>query len=146
MKLVKIIIVIIIILTLAALAQGKILHKNGPQSGPNPSPSQEDKPKILSTKPSPLQDATIPAVDSLEITFNKPLEAPSEFKVRIEPKLDFTIELSADKTTGKIIFKKPLELGLAYALYIGRDTKFVGLGPWGEDKEFHFRTIDFKGI
>ena len=148
MKFVKFIIIIIVIFFLAIFAYSQIKPKSEDSKETNPpkSQTQNDSPKIISTKPDPLEEATVPAVDSIEITFNKPLQNPSEFKVRIEPKIDFKIELSSDKETGKIILEKPLDLGMSYALYIGRDTKFDGVGEWGMDKEFHFRTVSYKGI
>ena len=147
MKILKIIIIIIIILgPLAIFAYSQIKPESETSKETIPSISDNDSPKIVSTKPTPLEEATVPAVDSIEITFNKPLQNPSEFKVRIEPKIDFKIELSSDKKVGKIILEKPLDLGMSYTLYIGRDTKFDGVGEWGMDKEFHFRTVSYKGI
>lgn len=105
-----------------------------------------DKPQIVSTKPDPLEQTIIPATQIIEITFNRPLENVGEFKVRIEPKIDFKIELSPDRKTAKIIPIKPFELGASYTLSIGSDTKFDGVGPWGETKDFHFRTITYRGI
>lgn len=146
MKIVEIIIVIIIIFALAVFAYTQIKPKSEGIKEVSPVSSDNDSPKIVSTKPDPLEEATVPAVDSIEITFNKPLQNPSEFKVRIEPKIDFRIELSSDKKVGKIILEKPLDLGMSYTLYIGRDTKFDGVGEWGMDKEFHFSTVSYKGI
>ena len=105
-----------------------------------------EKPRIVSTKPDPLEEAIVPATDTVEITFNRPLENVGEFKVRIEPKIDFKAELSGDRKTAKIIPLKPLELGSGYTLFIGTETKFDGVGRWGEEKIFHFRTIRYRGI
>lgn len=147
MKVITTIIIITIILSfLAVFTYSQIKPKNEAIKEVTPSSSDNDSPKIVSTKPDPLEEATVPAVDSIEITFNKPLQNPSEFKVRIEPKIDFRIELSSDKKVGKIILEKPLDLGMSYTLYLGRDTKFDGVGEWGVDKEFHFSTVSYKGI
>jgi len=108
--------------------------------------SETDSPQIVSTKPDPLNNAIVPATENIEITFNRPLQNIGEFKVRIEPKIDYKVELSGDRKTAKIIFQKPLELGLSYTLYIGPDTKFDGTGDWGQNKDFHFRTIPYKGV
>lgn len=108
--------------------------------------SQTDSPGIISTKPDPLDNGVVAAAEPIEITFNKPLQNVGEFKVRIEPQTDYKVELSPDRKTARIIFNKPLELGTAYSIYIGRDTKFDGVGEWGVDREFHFRTISYKGV
>ena len=41
---------------------------------PPPTVSPTDKPQIVSTKPSPLGKAVIGASDTIEITFNRPME------------------------------------------------------------------------
>lgn len=112
----------------------------------NPSPTQSDSPKILSTKPNPLEEAVLGANDTVEITFNRSLQNSAEFRVRIEPKIDFKIELSSDRKTAKIIPLKLYELGTTYTLFIGTDTKFDGVGAWGQEKIFHFKTIRYRGV
>lgn len=107
---------------------------------------QNEAPKIISTKPDPLDNITIPASQVIEITFNRSLQNAPEFKVRIEPKIDFKIELSSDRKTAKIITKNPFNLGAEYTLSIGPDTKFDGIGEWKQDKSFHFRTIKYTGV
>lgn len=117
------------------------------QSTPQPSQvSQNDKPQIISTKPDPLEDNIISATDTVEITFNRPLENVGEFKVRIEPKTDYKVELSGDRKTAKILTVKPYNLGTTYTLFIGTETKFDGVGRWGEEKVYHFKTIKYSGI
>ncbi len=116
-----------------------------PQSN-NSAPSQTDSPKIISTKPDPLENAIVAANDTIEITFNRPLENAGEFKVRIDPKIEFKLELSADRKTAKIMPAKPYDLGATYTLFIGPDTKFDGIGRWGEEKIYHFRTIQYRGV
>lgn len=108
--------------------------------------SSSDKPQIVSTKPDPLEETVISATEIVEINFNRPLENVGEFKVRIEPKIDFNIELSSDRKTAKIIPAKPYQLGTTYTLFIGTETKFDGIGRWGEEKVFHFRTIRYTGV
>lgn len=108
--------------------------------------SPNDKPKIVSTKPEPLEEAIISASEVIEITFNRPLENVGEFKVRIDPKIDFKVELSGDRKTARIIAIQPYNLGQTYTLFIGTETKFDGVGRWGEEKIFHFRTIKYRGI
>ncbi|MBU1031999.1 hypothetical protein KKE03_03730, partial [Patescibacteria group bacterium] len=58
----------------------------------SPTQSQNESPRIVSTKPDPLEDTIIPATATIEITFNRPLENVGEFKLRMEPKIDYKIE------------------------------------------------------
>ena len=110
-------------------------------------PGLKDPPRVISTNPDLSVDgAIIFANGPLEITFNRPMENEGEFKVRIEPKVDFKIKLENERKTGVITFEKPLELGTSYTLFIGPETKFDGMGKWGEEKVFHFRTIPYKGV
>ena len=119
-----------------------------PPSQPSPSstPSQSDKPQIVSTKPNPLDETIVSATEIVEITFNRPLENVGEFKSRIEPKIDYKVELSGDRKTAKIIPAKPYQLGTTYTLFIGTETKFDGVGRWGEEKIYHFKTITYRGV
>lgn len=112
-------------------------------------PSQinsNDKPQIVSTKPDPLEETIISAGDTVEITFNRPLENVGEFKSRFEPKIEYKVELSSDRKTAKILPVKPYALGTTYTLFIGTETKFDGVGRWGEEKIFHFRTVAYRGV
>lgn len=107
---------------------------------------KDAEPQIISTKPDPLENAIISATEEVEITFNRPLENVGEFKVRIDPKIDYKVELSANRKTARIVPVKPYQLGTTYTLFIGPDTKFDGVGSWGKDKTFHFRTITYRGV
>lgn len=108
--------------------------------------SVSDAPQIISTKPDPLNEAVISTTEIIEITFNRPLQNVGEFKNKIEPKIDYKVELSSDRKTAKIIFQKSLDLGASYTLSIGSDSKFDGIGEWRQNKDFHFRTITYKGV
>lgn len=117
------------------------------QSPPPPSPvTQNETPKIVSTKPEPLEDTVIAATQTIEISFNRTLQNAAEFKLRIEPETDYRVELSGDRKTAKIIPNKPYPLGTTFTLFIGPETKFDGVGKWGEEKVFHFRTIKYTGV
>ncbi len=105
-----------------------------------------ESPKIISTKPDPLEDTIISATDSIEITFNRPLQNSGEFKLRIEPKTDVKIDLSSDRKTAKIIPVKPFGLGVTYTIFIGPDTKFDVTGNWNQDKMYHFKTVKYTGV
>ncbi len=113
---------------------------------PSASISPSDKPQIVSTKPSPLDETIVSATEVVEITFNRPLENVGEFKVRIEPKTEYKLELSGDRKTARIIPEKPYQLGTTYTLFIGTETKFDGVGRWGEEKVYHFKTITYRGV
>lgn len=140
----KIILAIIII-----IAVGGLIFKTRPTSAP-PLPTQSgqtnESPKIVATKPDPLEEAIVAATEIVEITFNRPLENVGEFKSKIEPKIDYQVELSGDRKTARIIPAKPYQLGTTYTLFIGTETKFDGVGRWGEEKIFHFRTIKYTGV
>lgn len=118
---------------------------NRTQSYPNQI-KESDPPEIISTKPEPLDHAIISTNEVVEITFNRPLQNVGEFKVKMEPKIEFKIELSQDRKTAKIKTAKPYELGAGYTLSIGPDTKFDGMGDWGKDQTFQFRTIKYSGV
>lgn len=122
--------------------------KIAPQS-PKPSSlpiSQTDSPKIVSTKPDPLEEAIITADQIIEITFSIPLENVGEFKRKIEPVIDYEVKLTQDRKTVKIIPKKPYELGTGYTLFILPDSKFDGIGEWRKEQVYHFKTIRYRGI
>src|SRR3989338_1281358 len=116
------------------------------QNQQNASQAPDSAPSIISTKPDPLDNTIISAAEIIEITFNRPLENVGEFKVKIEPNIEYKVELSGDRKTAKIIPVKPYNLGASYTLSIGPDSKFDGVGSWGKDKTYHFRTIKYTGV
>lgn len=129
------------------LVKPKIYVKQPTQSSPQPSKTtNNNSPMIISTKPDPLEDTIISADQIIEVTFNRPLENKGEFKLRIEPKIEFKIELSQDRKTAKIMPQKPYELGTTYTIFIGPDSKFDGVGAWGQEKIYHFKTIRYTGV
>ncbi|MBI2196152.1 Ig-like domain-containing protein [Candidatus Daviesbacteria bacterium] len=144
-KFIKIIIFIIIITVIFFVWKNRAIS-NPSSPSPTSTPSQSDKPQVVSTKPDPLEETIIGASDTIEITFNRPLENVGEFKSRIEPKINYKIELSGDRKTARIIPEKPYQLGTTYTLFIGTETKFDGVGRWGEEKIYHFRTIKYTGV
>lgn len=149
-KVITIIIIVILTLSTIWIFTKRDSSKNSASNQPSPTPAaqtqQNDSPRIVSTKPEPLEEAIISAAEVIEITFNRPLENVGEFKVRIDPKTDFKVELTQDRKTAKIIPAKAYELGAGYTLFIGTETKFDGVGRWGEEKIFHFRTIKYRGV
>lgn len=148
----KILIIIPILFVLAGIfyftmTRAPTSNNRPAESSPNSSNIQQNEsPRIVSTKPDPLEEAIISANEVVEITFNRSLENVGEFKSRIEPKIDYKVELSGDRKTAKIIPKKLYELGATYTLFIGTETKFDGVGRWGEEKVYHFKTITYRGV
>lgn len=108
--------------------------------------SENQSPRIVSTKPDPLEEAIVSASEIIEITFNIPLENVGEFKSRIDPQVEYRVELSNDRKTAKIIPKNAFELGTTYTLFIGPDSKFDGVGEWRKEQIYHFKTIRYRGI
>lgn len=142
-----IVLAIIVLGILLAFGWSKLPRNSTPVSKlQTPAVSEKDKPQIVSTKPDPLEGTIISASDTIEISFNRPLENVGEFKVRLDPMAEFKLELSGDRKTGKIIPVKPYELGAGYTIFIGPESKFDRVGRWGEEKIFHFRTIKYRGI
>lgn len=145
--------IIIFVTIIVIILLGVFLWKSRTSSTPSPTaisptstPSATDKPQVVSTKPDPLENNIVGASDTIEITFNRPLENVGEFKLNIEPKIDFKIALSGDRKTAKIIPVTPYQLGTTYTIFIGTETKFDGVGRWGEEKVFHFKTIKYTGV
>lgn len=138
--------VLILISLFFALRQKETKVATPDQPEVSATPSENESPQIVSTKPDPLENNVVSATDAVEITFNKPLQNSGEFKLKIEPKIEFKIDLSSDRKTAKITFTKPLELGTTYTIFIGPDTKFDGSGSWGMEKVYHFKTITYRGV
>lgn len=141
----------IIIIILLALAGGLLIHKKASPTPPTNQPAgrqvqNDSSARVVSTKPDPLEDTIIGANQPIEITFNKPLQNTGEFKSRIEPEAGYRVQLSGDRKTAQIIWVKPLELGTTYTFFIGTDTKFDGVGAWGQEKIYHFKTIKYTGV
>lgn len=143
---------ILLLLLLGLLAGFLIFKKNAPaqlknQSNPTSAANtQNNPPEIVSTNPDPLEDNIVSSTQTIEIAFNRSLENVGEFKFRIEPKINIKIELSGDRKIARIIPIKPFELGTTYTIFIGPETKFDGIGNWGQEKIYHFRTIKYTGV
>lgn len=110
-------------------------------------PQQEtDKPVVILTVPSPLEEAIIVPTQVIEITFNLPLENVGEFKNRLEPKSDYTVKLSDDRKTAKIIPNPLLKLGTTFTLFIQTDSKFDGGKRLDHELIYHFKTLEYRGV
>lgn len=112
----------------------------------SPKQIQTDTPEIVSTNPSPLDEAVLWGMQPVEITFNMPLENLPELKYKLEPQSDIKVELSNDKKTVRFIPTKTLPLGQGYTLFISGAAKFEGQKTLGKDYTFHFKTIEYKGV
>lgn len=145
MQIKKVLIIVIILCVAGALWY--IMYKKPVSKENQTTPaSQNEAPKIVSTNPDPLEDNIVSSTQTIEITFNRSLENVGEFKLRIEPKTDIKTELSGDRKTARIKPVKPFELGTTYTIFIGTETKFDGVGAWGKEKIFHFKTIKYTGV
>lgn len=115
-----------------------------------PAQSSNQEIKIISTNPDPLEEAVILPTQTIEITFNIPLENKGEFKNKIEPLLnplsDYEIKLSDDRKTAKIIPTIPFKLGTTFTLFILPASKFDGKRQLGKEIIYHFKTIEYRGI
>lgn len=107
---------------------------------------QNTEPQVISTNPDNLEGTIILASQTIEITFNLPLENRGEFKNRIDPATEVEIKLSEDRKTAQIIPIKPYKLGTGFTLFIKPDTKFDGKKQLGKEIIYHFRTINYKGV
>lgn len=144
----KIMVALVILAAAVAFFLRGVIFKSAPtQTSPSPTPAtQNDSPKIVSTKPDHLDEAIISGTEVIEITFTRPLENEGEFKRRIDPKIEYEVKLSQDRKTVSIIPKKPYELGTSYTLFILPDSKFDGGGRLDEEKIFHYHTIRYRGL
>lgn len=109
----------------------------------------EDKLEIVSTNPDPLEGAVILLTQTIEIKFNKRLSV-SEFKHRFDPEVEHEVEAIYDKisntTSLKIKFKKPLNLGSGYTLFILSNTASEDNKLLEREFNYHFSTIKYKGV
>lgn len=111
--------------------------------------SQSDSPTVTSTNPEAMKEKKTVVVlptQTIEISFNHPLENIPETKIVIEPKADYKVELSDDRKTLKIIPLTPYALGQGYSLFVKGETKFDGKKTLGSDVDFHFATISYNGV
>ena len=104
------------------------------------------EPRVISTNPELKDNPTLLPTQTIEITFNIPLENVGEFKNRIDDFKDYKIELSNDRKTAKIIPTKPFELGKSFTIFILPDSKFDGKKKLNQGEHFNFRTIDYHGV
>lgn len=146
MKKFLIVIPIIFIIALVLWKENKPSESPLLTSAPASEQPKSDQPRIVSTIPNPLEGTIIAVDQKIEITFSHPLENAPELKLRIEPKLDYKVELSSDRKTAKITPDSSYDLGVSYTLFIMPDSKFDGGRRLDGEKVFHFQTIRYRGI
>lgn len=139
----KFLILIPIIFIIAVILWRGNKPSEPPSSTPTPA---SDQPRIVSTIPDPLDGTIIAADQKIEITFSHPLENAPELKLRIEPNLNYKVELSSDRKTAKITPTGSYDLGVSYTLFVMPDSKFDGGARLQGEKIFHFQTIRYRGI
>lgn len=141
----KIIVAIVAIgIALIAIFKFDFYSTGAPQK--NISADQNAPASVVATNPSPLENSTILPTQTIEITFNKPIENAGEVKNKIDPKADIKVSLSDDRKTVKVTPNKPYELGQGYTFFITSDTKFDGHRLLGHEEVFHFTTISYNGV
>ncbi len=145
---IKINIKFIIFITIIIVIFGGLIFKQNPDKPVQTLPKEELK--IISTNPSPLEDATILPTGSIDITLNKPVVI-SEFKHRFDPELEHEVEVisginSSYGQTFRISFKKPLQLGSGYTLFILPNTHTEDGLKLDKEIIYHFKTIGYRGV
>ncbi len=106
-----------------------------------------DKPHLVSTNPAGLQEGIIvPSDQKIEVTFSDPIENRGEVKSKMDPPIDYEVELSSDKKTVKLLPKKPFELGRSFTFTVDVETKFENKKRLDSNQVFHFSTIAYHGV
>lgn len=138
----------IILIVVVFFISSKLGDKTAPAKDPGSSApvTQTTSPQVVSTKPLGSDKDILMQDQPIEITFNKPLENTGEFKHRLEPEIKYKLEISPDRKTVKIIPQEPYLLGTEYTLFIKPETKFDGAQNLGEEKIYHFKTIQYRGV
>ncbi len=107
-------------------------------------PSQ---PTLISTSPSPLNNAIVVPGQKIILVFSHPLENIPELKYNFEPAIEgLQSTLSSDKKSITFSSEKPLPLGQEYTLTIQQEAKFEGGKHLDKQYDFHFKTIEYKGV
>lgn len=109
-------------------------------------PIPENQVGVISTQPSPLEEATILMSQPVEITFNKPIENIGELKHRVEPEFAYDLKLSQDRKTVILSPKEFYPLGTLITLHISVETKFDGGFRLDSNLIYHFKTIKYRGV
>ncbi len=103
-------------------------------------------PKVVSTNPEKLEEATILPTQTVEVTFSQPIENAGEVKYVVDPPAKVKTELTDDRKTIKLIPEQPYDLGQGYTFTIQEATKFDNQKRQEGDTVFHYSTISYKGV
>ncbi|MBI2600535.1 Ig-like domain-containing protein [Candidatus Daviesbacteria bacterium] len=140
--------IILILLFLAGFFLSN--NKDGDGDGNIDTSSQavvdDSKPRVVSVQPTQQEAPFITQNQVITVTFNMPVENTGEFKHKIEPELKYRLEPSADRKVIKITPEEPYLLGTEYTLFIKPETKFDGKKTLNEEKIYHFKTIQYRGV
>ena len=142
--------IIVLVLVFSFVFKDKIFKVAGKPIEPEISNEvTEDKLEIISTNPDPLEGAVILPSQSIEIKFNKIISV-SEFKHKFDPEVEHEVKVISDNTEEstiiKISFKKPLELGNGYTLFVLANTISEDNKLLNRDFVYHFSTIKYRGV
>lgn len=108
--------------------------------------SSDPAPVIVSITPNLRQEPILLPTQTIEVTFNLPLENAPETRIKFDPELDYKIDLSEDRKTVKISPKTTYQLGQGYTLFILNETKFENKKQLGETTQYNFKTINYRGV
>ena len=136
------------------LGVGLFVYNNISSSSTPPSQSpveskkviQTDTPQLVSTKPDPLDEAVILPSQTVEITFNLPIENIGELKYELSPKVKYKVALSEDRKAVIITPDSTWPVGTTFTLNVSPLTKFDGKKFLKDGIIIHFKTIEYKGV
>lgn len=140
----SIVIIILIIVIYLGLNSFRTITRSQPAQ--TSKPNEDTHLKIVSTSPSPLDGATITPNQQIEIMFSQPLKSPGDLKYRIEPAIEFNLDLLNDKKVLKITPRTLYNLGASYTLYILPETIFENGEKFQTEVKFEFKTINYSGV
>ncbi len=149
---VKKLIIVVVVLGVGFFTY-KNMFSNSPDQTPTASSSsqtqktvQTDTPQLVSTKPDPLDETVILPTQTVEITFNVPIENIGELKYKLEPVVKYKAKLSDDRKTVIISPVSAFPVGTTFTLNVSPLTKFDGKKFLKEGIIIHFKTIGYKGV
>lgn len=146
--------VVFLLIIIISMVGFKTLYK--PTAKPeqvSPEKTIEDKkssasPEFLFTKPEGLEKdvKVILPSQTIEITFNQPIENIGEFKHKLEPKVKYQAKLSDDKKTVILNPEGSFPVGTEFTLFVQSDTKFDGKKNFEKELQLHFKTLTYRGV
>lgn len=117
-----------------------------PQPEPTAKQSNDNQPKVVSIKPDPQAAPVLLPTQTIEITFNIPVENPGEFKHKFDPQFDYEVKISDDRKTIIIRPKATYPLGQGITFIISPETKFDNKEKLEGEVIYHFQTIQYRGV